>query len=65
MRILDMSQPIGLNDIYTKINILEKISGRRRKEIDELTSIYDLKNFERFNFGKIKEEKANLTDTVR
>ena len=56
MRILDMSHPIGLNDIYTKVNILEKISGRRRKNIDELIDNFELENFERFNFGEIKEK---------
>ena len=30
MRVLDMSQPIGMEDIYTDVNILEKITGRRR-----------------------------------
>ena len=56
MRILDMSQPIGLDDIYTKVNILEKISGRRRKDITELTESYDIENFDRFNFGQVKEK---------
>jgi transcriptional regulator with XRE-family HTH domain len=36
MRVLDMSQPLGLDDIYTTVNILEKITGRRRLEIAEL-----------------------------
>jgi DNA-binding XRE family transcriptional regulator len=27
MRVLEMTQPIGLNDIYTSVNILEKITG--------------------------------------
>ena len=36
MRILDMSQPIGLGEIYTKVNILEKIIGRTYKEITQL-----------------------------
>ncbi|MCY7323755.1 MAG: NACHT domain-containing NTPase [Phormidesmis sp. CAN_BIN36] len=36
IRVLDMSQPIALRDIYTHINILERISGRRRVSIDEL-----------------------------
>jgi hypothetical protein len=35
MRVLDMAQPIGLDDIYTDVNILEKITGRRRLEISE------------------------------
>ena len=56
MRILDMSQPIELNDIYTKVNILEKISGRRRKDIAELTENCDTENFDRFNFGQVKEK---------
>ena len=29
MRVLDMPQPIGLEDIYTDVNILEKITGRK------------------------------------
>lgn len=56
MRILDMSQPIGLNDIYTKVNILESISGRRRKGIAELIVSGNLENFDRFNFGQVKEK---------
>ena len=56
MRILDMSQPIGLNDIYTKVNILEKINARRRKDITELTENCDTENFDRFNFGQVKEK---------
>lgn len=56
MRILDMSQPIGLNDIYTKVNILEKISGRRRKDIAELIENCDTDDFDRFNFGRVKEK---------
>lgn len=56
MRILDMSQPIGLNDIYTKVNILEKINARRRKGVAELIENYDAENFDRFNFGQVKEK---------
>jgi len=31
MRVLDMTQSIGLDDIYTSVNILEKIIGRERE----------------------------------
>ena len=55
MRILDMSQPVGLDDIYTKVNILEKISGRRRKDVAELIDNCELE-FNRFNFGQVKEK---------
>ncbi|MEQ8960660.1 MAG: helix-turn-helix transcriptional regulator [Coleofasciculus sp. C2-GNP5-27] len=33
MRVLDMTHPIGISDIYTNVNILEKITGRRRLKI--------------------------------
>ncbi len=33
MRVLDMTHQIGLDDIYTHVNILETITGRRRKGI--------------------------------
>lgn len=53
MKILDMSQPMDLDDIYTEVNILEKITGRSRKSINELND--NLENFERFNIGRTKE----------
>jgi hypothetical protein len=31
MRVLDMPQPVGLDKIYTHVNILEKITGRGRR----------------------------------
>ncbi|MFG6094390.1 NACHT domain-containing protein [Leptothoe sp. ISB3NOV94-8A] len=37
MKVLDMSQPIGLDDIYTNVKILEKITGRRWLSVDQLT----------------------------
>lgn len=57
MRIFDMTQPIGLGKIYTQVNILEKISGSRRKEIRELFGNCTLEDFERFNLGRVTEEK--------
>ena len=64
MRILDMSQPIGLGKIYTQVNILEKISGRRRKDIAELITSCNLEYFERFNFGRVTEEKIPGEEAV-
>ena len=54
MKILDMSQPIELGKIYTKVNILEKIIGRSRKDISELFEQFNLEDFNRFNFGKLE-----------
>ena len=58
MRVLDMSQPIGLDDIYTDVNILEKITGRRRLGIPQLLEQVDLENFERFSLSGIREERV-------
>jgi len=65
MRIFDMTQPIGIGKIYTQVNILEKISGRRRKEIAELFKNSSLEDFERFNLGQVAEEKIPGETAVR
>ncbi|MFB2937143.1 NACHT domain-containing NTPase [Aerosakkonemataceae cyanobacterium BLCC-F154] len=64
MRVLDMTQPIGLNDIYTKVNILEKITGLRRKEIADLLQEYNCEDFERFGLGKIQEKRVPGLEAV-
>ena len=64
MRVLDMTQPIELGDIYTHVNILEKILGRRRKEITELLQDSDLENFDRFTLGKIQQGRLSGLDAV-
>ncbi|WP_399316768.1 NACHT domain-containing protein [Trichocoleus sp. FACHB-69] len=56
MRVLDMSQPINLNNIYTSVNVLEKISGRRRLEIANLIKICVPEDFDRPGFGKVCEK---------
>lgn len=64
MRVLDMSQPIGLNDIYTNVNILEKITGRRRKEIVELLKDSSSEDLERFGLGRITDKRVPGLNTV-
>lgn len=55
MRLLDMSQPIGLDDIYTNVNILEKITARRWLTMAELLELHnaELQDFERFGLSRI------------
>ncbi|MEM9274404.1 MAG: NACHT domain-containing NTPase [Cyanobacteria bacterium P01_F01_bin.143] len=65
MRIFDMTQPMGLGEIYTQVNILEKIIGQLRKEIEDLMQICNLAEFSRFNFGEVKEEKIAGTEAVK
>ncbi len=63
MRVLDMSQPIGLKDIYTNVNILEKITGRQRKAITELLQECKSEDFER-GLGIIKEKRVPGLEAV-
>ncbi|MDV2991453.1 MAG: hypothetical protein N4J56_001107 [Chroococcidiopsis sp. SAG 2025] len=39
VRILNMSQPTQLNDIFTKVNVLEKIGRNQRLSINDLLSV--------------------------
>ena len=64
MRVLDMTQPIGMNDIYTDVNILEKITGRRRLDIPELLEQSGVKDFERFSLSDIREERVPGLEAV-
>ncbi|AVH68449.1 NACHT domain-containing protein [Nostoc sp. 'Peltigera membranacea cyanobiont' N6] len=65
MRVLDMTQPIGLDDIYTSVNILEKITGRRRLEIAELLKNFSLENFERFSLSDVREKRVPGLEAVK
>ncbi|MBD1822719.1 NACHT domain-containing NTPase [Cyanobacteria bacterium FACHB-DQ100] len=65
MRVLDMSQPLTLNAIYTAVNILEKITGRRRLEMAELLQTCSLENFDRFSLGGVQEERVPGLEAVR
>ncbi|MDB9346526.1 NACHT C-terminal helical domain 2-containing protein [Nodularia spumigena] len=58
MRVLDMSQPIRINQIYTDVNILEKLTAHRRKTIKELLAESNLEDLERFGLGRVTEERV-------
>ncbi|WP_448265406.1 hypothetical protein [Nostoc sp. DSM 114159] len=64
MRVLDMTQPIGLNDIYTSVNILEKITGQRRLGIDELLQQCKSQDFDRFGLGRITQKRVPGLEAV-
>src|SRR6476646_4290674 len=48
MRVLDMNQPISLHTIYVRVNILEKITGRRRLKLAELMQDLSPETFNQF-----------------
>lgn len=64
MRVLDMTHPIGLRDIYTDVNILEKATRLRQSEIDELLEIFEPEDFDRFGLGWISEKRVPGLDVV-
>lgn len=65
MRVLDMEQPIGLGDIYTNVNILEKLSGSRRLRLEELLQDCDSENFDRFLLGQVRHERVPGLEAVQ
>ncbi|HCF28516.1 MAG TPA: NTPase (NACHT family), partial [Cyanobacteria bacterium UBA11049] len=65
VRVLDMSQPIDLNDIYTNVNILEKITGRRRLGIAELLQNCGVQDFERFGLSGVTEKRVPGLEAVK
>jgi predicted NACHT family NTPase len=60
MRVLDMTQPMQLNDIYTDVNIIEKITGQRWIGNELLQET----NFERFGLSRITEERVPALKAV-
>ena len=64
MRVLDMSQPIALGEIYTHVNILEKVTGRTRRELAELVQDIAPENFERFSLGAVTEKRVPGLEAV-
>ncbi|WP_206753905.1 NACHT domain-containing NTPase [Microcoleus sp. FACHB-1515] len=58
MRVLDMSYPIGLDDIYTDVNILERITSRRGLEWAEMMREAGREQFDRFCLGDVREQRV-------
>jgi len=65
MRVLDMSQPIELNNIYTKVNLLKKITGRRRLELTDLLKVCAPEEFERPNFGEVTQNSISGLEALQ
>lgn len=65
MRVLDMSHPVEVNDIYTSVNILEQITGRQYRQMDDLLHTCDPEKFERLGLGAIAEERIPALDAVK
>lgn len=60
MQLLGLYQQIDLHDIYTDVNILEQISGRRRLEIADLHKVSVADEFERPGLGGCEQRMTGL-----
>ncbi|QLE40779.1 NACHT domain-containing NTPase [Nostoc sp. C052] len=68
MRVLDMPKPIeltGKQGIYTNVNILEAITGRRRLKVAELIQSCDHDNFERIGLSGVKQKRVSGLEVVQ
>ncbi len=67
VRVLDMTQPIGLIDIYTTVNLLEQLTGDRRLKINQLLKDFDpeLHSFDRIGLSKITEKRILGVEAVK
>ncbi len=64
MRVLDMSQPITIDSIYTNVNILEKISRTQRRSIKELMDGCEVEDFDRFILGTVRQKRISALKAV-
>ena len=66
MRVLDMTQAIKLGEIYTNVNILEKITATRRLELAQLQeSLNQEKNLDRYGLFGISEQRVPGLEVVK
>jgi predicted NACHT family NTPase len=64
MRVLDMNQPIDLDDIYTEVNILEKVASKTWAELDILLKDCQRKNFDRPDYRAIQKSRVPALEAV-
>jgi hypothetical protein len=60
MRVLDMTQPVDLDRIYTDVNIIKDVTGKQRIGYDEVMEVCTREHFDRFLVGTIKERVAGF-----
>ena len=60
MRVLDMTQPVDLDRIYTDVNIIKDVIGRRRIGYDEVMEVCTREHFDRFLVGTIQKRVTGL-----
>jgi len=65
IKVLDMEQPIGLDDVFIEVKILEKLTKRfSRKELMDQANHPD-HDFERWGFGRVLEEGLSGLEALK
>ncbi|NMG05384.1 NACHT domain-containing NTPase [Brasilonema sp. UFV-L1] len=62
MRLLDVAQPIELEDIYVDVNILNNMTCQRWLDIFELQDF--VQEFDRFGLGEVCQERVSAMQVV-
>lgn len=67
IRVLDMTQPMGLMDIYTNVNLLDQLTGDRRLKITQLLKDFDpeVHSFDRIGLSRITEKPILGIEAVK
>ena len=57
-----MTQPIGLSDIFTDVNILKKIPANQRHSLEQLQAKFNfnIEKFERLGLGNTEERVPGI-----
>src|SRR5919199_1442031 len=66
MQMLDISQPIGISDIYTDVNVLEEITSQLWREISDLLQGFNPESddFDRPGLGRLLQSRVPGLDAV-
>jgi predicted NACHT family NTPase len=55
LRLLDIARPVGIEDLYVEVNILEEITSQRWLELSDLQG-FQPEEFDRLGLGKVRAE---------
>jgi predicted NACHT family NTPase len=58
LQLLDISRPVGIDDIYINVNILEEIASQQWLEITDLQSLTP-EEFNRFGLGEVSQKQIS------
>ncbi|MEO1389636.1 MAG: NACHT domain-containing NTPase [Cyanobacteria bacterium J06634_6] len=64
MRVLDMTQPVDLGNIYTSVNILQQVSSHQRRKLKELLADANAGNFDRLGFSPVSQPRKPVMEAV-